>query len=410
MTISAYVSIFDDWEFLGEALASIEPMVDEIVVVDGAYSWMRPLLDPRRRPERSRDEVHDVLGGFGRKIRVVTGTWANETEKRVAGYENCRGRHVLRHDADEVVIWHADVLERFLASPFAVGATEIPLFVAPGRVKLRDPAGPLPRLGVLFDRDRISALHHISYLWVVMADEERAGHPKLDPRLVFKEPIAFSAHYTVWRGPDSSIGRARFYVFNHFRSLGRLTWFPSVPFDPGIGFDALGAAVEPRALDEALIGHRIVAGPADTDGAQLVPFDRHRDVLARHDPAYRRMLERLAARNRELLARPRPYVADAPYVMDATLPDSLAGMVDAGGITFETSDEVRRAGALFRHLHEDGGTRETMLATAVSGRRTRIELPADATGQLPPGVLRRTLQFTLAGAPAGRLPTLSVRA
>ena len=58
--ISGYISIFDDWDILPDALKSIDSLVDEIVVVDGAYDWIVPYLEGRDGL-RSRDEGYDAL-------------------------------------------------------------------------------------------------------------------------------------------------------------------------------------------------------------------------------------------------------------------------------------------------------------------------------------------------------------
>src|SRR5918998_598977 len=101
--ISAYLSVFDDWQLLGPSMASIEPLVDEIVVVDGAYAWVAPHLEPGRDPARSDARVRDVLAPFAGKTRFIEGVWRDEMEKRMAGYAACRGRWVLKADADEIV-------------------------------------------------------------------------------------------------------------------------------------------------------------------------------------------------------------------------------------------------------------------------------------------------------------------
>ena len=50
--ISAYPSVFDDLQAPAPSMASIEPLVDETVVVDGACEWVAPHLEPGRDPGR----------------------------------------------------------------------------------------------------------------------------------------------------------------------------------------------------------------------------------------------------------------------------------------------------------------------------------------------------------------------
>src|SRR5215213_10730832 len=99
MLISAYLSIFDDWDILRPAMQSIAPLVDEIVVVDGAYEWMLPYFEASgRNPERSDPRVAECLEPFRHKTRFVNGVWKNELVKRAAGFEACTHQYVLRAD------------------------------------------------------------------------------------------------------------------------------------------------------------------------------------------------------------------------------------------------------------------------------------------------------------------------
>jgi hypothetical protein len=217
--ISAYLSVFDDWRLLGPAMASIEPLVDEIVVVDGAYAWVAPHLPPRRDPSRSDSRVRDALAPFARKTRFVEGVWRHEMEKRMAGFEACRGRYVLKADADEIV-FPTEAWSRFFSSGSAVGLTEMLNYLAPGWIEGR-PGTTLPDQGVLFDREIISAPEHLSYLWLVHPGEADTVLPPPRPERIFTIPVARNAHLTHWRPPETAVNRARFYVLNLHRRTGR---------------------------------------------------------------------------------------------------------------------------------------------------------------------------------------------
>ncbi len=100
--VTAYLSIYDDWDFMGPMLRSIAPYVDDLVVVDGAYAWLADHLSRNGDdPLRSDARVYDALEDSKIPYKVITKLWANEIEKRVAGYAACEGRYVLRIDADE---------------------------------------------------------------------------------------------------------------------------------------------------------------------------------------------------------------------------------------------------------------------------------------------------------------------
>ncbi len=198
---SAYLSIYNDWDLLAASLKSIAPYVDELIVVDGAYSWMVPYLRGLGvDPERSDPRVYEALQASGVPFRAISGLWANEIDKRRAGYAACKNRFAMRIDADEILHIDDAALAAFLASGEAVAEMETPTYVAPGYVLANIRQKALPRVGFLFDRDRISSDAHLDYLWLVLTTDElpNAGRK---PFPVHPQAIAFSAHLTGWRTP-----------------------------------------------------------------------------------------------------------------------------------------------------------------------------------------------------------------
>ncbi len=141
--LSAYLQIYNDWDFLAPMLRSIAPYVDELVVVDGAYAWMADFLERSgRNPLRSDARVFDALEDSRIPYRVITKLWKNEIEKRMAGYTACEGRYVLRIDADEVMFFDDAELERFFSDGSAIAQVELPSYIAPGWLKaIKSPEG-----------------------------------------------------------------------------------------------------------------------------------------------------------------------------------------------------------------------------------------------------------------------------
>jgi glycosyltransferase involved in cell wall biosynthesis len=130
---SAYLNVYNDREFLLQALRSIAPYVDEVVVVDGAYERLAPYLSALGHDlVRSDERVYDAIESSGIPYRVVSRVWANQIEKRLAGYEQCTRRHVLRFDADEIFFADDNEIDRFLSRGGAVGKVEMPTYIAPG--------------------------------------------------------------------------------------------------------------------------------------------------------------------------------------------------------------------------------------------------------------------------------------
>ena len=124
---SAYLSIYEDWEFVEPSLKSIAPLLDELVVVDGAYRWMANYVRANGRdPERSNRKVYDALSRCGVPLKVINGTWNDEFEKRAAGYSACKNAYIFRVDSDEIVFANEKAVADFVASGGAVAEMEIP--------------------------------------------------------------------------------------------------------------------------------------------------------------------------------------------------------------------------------------------------------------------------------------------
>jgi hypothetical protein len=393
MNLSSYISIFDDWDLLQPSLASVAPIVDEIVVVDGAYEWMTPYLDTvTRKASRSRDEVYDVLATFGKKIRVINGVWRHETHKRQMGYEACAGRYVLRNDADEVMFWDAARFADFVRAGQAVGQMEMPIYVAPGKIRAASATSPIERQSFLFDKQQMTSWQHLSYLWLVLPEFEQATLQAQNPDAIFAEPIAFTAHLTHWRSPATAVNRARFYVMNYVRGAGALPWLRYYNYKPETGFKGLFDIISPSEFDEILLGHDIVAGPPRFDGNVIRPSGRPESSDASFAGHYDDMLAALARLNDELLKTPRTIANGVQYMIDASTARSLTGVQHGGSIRLVFSEALTSAEVAISTLGADGKTVVANIPLAMSGRDLVFEVPEIAAGEI--AMLRRTLVLT----------------
>ena len=396
--ISSYLSIFDDWNLLKPSLWSVADQVDEIIVVDGAYEWMAPIFESLGRDaQRSRTEVYDVLSSFGKKIRIIPGLWKNESQKRHAGYEACTNRYVLRHDSDEIVFWHDSRVEHFLRSQYAVGQMEMPIYISPGMIRAKDKDTPIERQSFLFDKSRIGAFQHLSYLWLVLPPDEQNKLEPVDNSLICPETLGYTAHLTHWRQPETAINRARFYVLNYVRSTGRLPWLPTYAYSERGGFRTLFQTVPPADFDDVLLGDAIVAAPADTLGWTIRPsprlFSDERSFSLLHD----QMISGLARLNDSLAERPRVIVNGGNYIIDASVERSLINLHKNSHITMKCDQPISRAEARLTSLFTDGTMRTEVQTVAVNDHLCSFQIPTIlSVGDNRP--LRRTLALTIGAA------------
>jgi len=382
--LSAYLCIFNDWEILLPALRSAAPFIDELIVVDGAYRWMTPYLDGMGiDPRRSAAPVYDCLREAGIPYQVLSGIWADEREKRKAGYMACAHRYRFRVDADEVFFFDEAALERFARSGAAVAEMACLLYVCPGWV-LNDNLENWERPPFFFDSERISADDHLRELWIV--DGTRRSKAARPP--VFPEPLATVAHLTHWRTPATSVGRAAFYTLNWVRHNGA-PWYPELAGNP---LPKLGQLFERIAADlytDTLMTHEIVVGHTPASDRFLMRSPLSTEQEERFAPLYAAFLESQAEANR-LLATVGRRVLSPPLTLDLSSPAARDAVCDGETLCLRSSEPLARATAM---LHElvPGEQKPVarVLPVELDHDRLSIPLPPDAAA-----CLRRVVSIT----------------
>ena len=340
---SAYLSIFNDWDILPSALRSIASHVDELVVVDGAYEWMVPYLRKLGvDPLRSDPRVYAAIEFSGIPFRIICRIWKNEPEKRQAGYKACAYRHVYRVDADEIIFFDDDALEAMLSRGAAVGEMEMPTYVAPGWLVGHKDNPLIGRQCFLFDQDQVSPEIHLNYLWLILTADTlpMAG---TRPFPINPEPLAFNAHLTGWRTPETAVNRAAFYVLNWMRQHG-VSWLPGLSGPqladlPGI-FDTMPASVFMSTLRRG----RIAFGMNDlAEGRTIRPTTLSAEREATFAGLYDTFLDSLARMNAQAASEEQNFVAGFPTLLDLSTPAARNAVAPSGTITLRLSERLLAA-------------------------------------------------------------------
>ena len=405
-SVSAYLSIFNDWDILSDALNSISPYIDELVVVDGAYTWMAAYfeaigIDPRRSDPRVRAAVE----ACGVPVRVIEGIWRTEAEKRTAGYEACAHRFVFRIDADELLIIHEDNLARFLAAGAAVAEMEMPIYAAPGLIRVNGPDAKLERQCLLFDKRQVTAAMHVHLLWLLTGPDKLPSLSEAKPPY-FPDPIAFNNHLTGWRTPATAAFRAAFYTFIYTRENG-MPWTGWVRGEPVRDLTVLlNELAAPAVYRDLLLTGPIVVGETEATATSLrpVPFGTPDDP--RMVRLHGRFLTSLAALNRETAAAGRHFVNGDYVLFDLTTEAAAAALATGTTVNLAISSQpVNAAIQLYHELTQPPWHELQDVPYELSGNHVVLHLPEPLPSD---AFIRSILRLRLWCEPSGPIHRLTV--
>lgn len=406
MSISGYLSIYNDWDMLDDVLDSVVGVLDELVVVDGGYAWMADYLEQTGRdPERSNQAMHDVLARFDLPKKVLTGRWNDEVEKRRAGYEACSGDYVLRVDADEIVHFDYDAVLDFVRSDCAMAEFIAALCLSPNRVQSTR-QGWLPQVGFLFDRARISALEHLRYLWLVLPEELQSLVSRYERQPMYPRAVAYGSHLSLLRSPDAALQRAEFYHLLHARSHG-FPWLGGTAPDRIEDSGTLLNYVSAGAFRESLTWTDIYAGWARLDGTPVVSSP----LTAEQEAPVQRHFDRFVASriddHRRFRREPRSFLNGHALLFEASAPESIVAL--SGGTDWMELRIVDGAIAAVNaraHAIVDEEPWERSIALPVTFRGDRLDVSLAPLDSLGPGILRRVIEIAVSAddhAPVHRL-------
>ena len=219
MKISAYTILYYDFQFYEDIIKSIYDFVDEIIIVDGPYSYAIDTLkkfnlfyDENNKPE----EINNIIKKYS-KVKYTYVVCDNEEEKRQIGYNKCSNDLVLLVDTDEFLNIHIDKLNNFIndRNKF-VGCVDIY-----NMCDFNINYNKMVQKYIIFKKKRISALDHLNYLWLVGCNTK----DKITDYMSFL-PCGTMYHQTLNRMKKNNIVKFIFYVLlyrknnnNHFNLI-----------------------------------------------------------------------------------------------------------------------------------------------------------------------------------------------
>ncbi len=388
---SAYLSIYNDWDILPDALASVRPYIDELIVVDGAYNWMADYLSEiGRDPIRSDKRVYDIIGELDLPVRFINQLWHNEIDKRIAGYNACSHNYVFRIDADEVFFFDDLALNDFFERDEAVGQMSMPLYFAPGLVL--DKVDWKSKQSFLFNKMKIDADVHLNYLWLILpADSLPLAGQK--PFNVFERPLAFNAHLSNWRTPETSTNRSAFYNINYFRAHG-VPWIKDLAGAPIGEVNRLFHYLSPMQFRDIIINSSMVIGECRIkEGMSLFPTPLTQSQEGLFVACYKKYLKSLGELNMTLVTRGRQCLAGSTIMMDMSSEEARQTVCRDNSVTLSTSGAISIAkGRLIRNFNGEPWYNIEELEIDVVDRRAAIRLPSNVNSDF---YIRQILELQL---------------
>jgi len=392
---------YRDVDFLEGAIGSIIDEVDELVFVDGAYSWM---ADHLRRlgldPQRSGQPTDEILVRFGDKVRYFHGLWEDELHKRSFGFEQCRGELIIRIDADEHMEIDHEALTDFLESPATCGSVEFPLMVLGELQLLNEDIAGTPRQVMFFKRAAFeSPLHHCAYLWLVLSDAERSRLVERDNSTIFGRAVARDAHLSLLRSPAGSVVRARFYNLRWILDARHIPWhhlMPEAEFAPDELLPHALSFFAPGEFESWLEGDDIVSGLGGSDVSVLRPVElsAHQLSLGANASA---ALRESRAEMLNFARKPRLVLGDIDCRID------VSSMVDvrptAMELVFSGAPASVEVELMLREQKSGKGRAVIELSTSIEAGVARIAM---GDVEIPPDC-QAVLVVTAHGVPGGKV-------
>lgn len=203
--ISVYTILYYDLQFLDSIFELIYPYVDEIVIIDGPYIYSLEILekcnlfyDETNRPQ----ELTDLINKYP-KIVYKYSLFNCEEEKRILGYNTCTNDNILLVDSDEFFKIDMGNIKRFMENESKfVGRFDI---YNMNRANVS--YSKKIQKYVLFKKNKISAVDHLDYLWLVGCKTKEKVKEYMDSKTV----LGVIYHQTLNRNKFNNIIKFIFY-------------------------------------------------------------------------------------------------------------------------------------------------------------------------------------------------------
>jgi hypothetical protein len=210
--ISVYIILYHDLGFLDDIIQLIYDNVDEIIIVDGPYSYnietfkqLNLFYDETNKPV----ELINIINKYSSKIKYYYNIFTNEEEKRIFGYTKCINNIILLVDTDEFFILDMKKIKFFINSNKGVGGFSI---YNMNRINIH--FDEKVTKFVIFKKEKITAEQHLDYTWLIGCKQNE----KNINSMLLNNDLGIIYHQTLNRTKFNNIIKFIFYICLYYHS------------------------------------------------------------------------------------------------------------------------------------------------------------------------------------------------
>ena len=205
MKISVYTILYYDLQFYEDIIKNIYDIVDEIIIIDGPYSYAIETLQKYNLyydEENKPSQLSNIISKFS-KVKYKYVICDTEEEKRIIGYNACSNDLVLLIDTDEFLIIDQQKLNNFINNANKFVCCSDIYNMCDYNINYNK----LVQKYILFKKSKISDLEHLNYTWLV-------GCKQSEKNVGYMSFLSFGKiyHQTLNRNKTNNIIKFIFYV------------------------------------------------------------------------------------------------------------------------------------------------------------------------------------------------------
>ena len=210
--ISAYIILYHDLQFLEDIILGIYDFLDEIIIIDGPYSYNIEIfkkLNLYYDCGSKSEELKRIINKYP-KIKYDFKIFDNEEQKRMYGYDKCSNNIVLLVDTDEFFNININNLNEFIKNETKfVGGFDI---FNMNRINVN--FNNKVQKYILFKKNIISSKEHLDYTWLINCLTNKPNQDYME----LNNSLGTIYHQTLNRNKFNNVIKFIFYLCLHFKT------------------------------------------------------------------------------------------------------------------------------------------------------------------------------------------------